>query len=216
LTRLVRDALALIVSKSTACRRWIFGALALGLIIAASGALIIAATDAPMEVLLKDPNSLALPPNPWYFGFIELASGLILVSCGASTIFAATLARREWKAFLYSGGMVTIVLGLDDVYMLHETISERSLYLMYGIVVPVFMAVNKRAVLASPFPLLLLSIAMLAASVVVDTANDWEYLHVPDAEEFVELFGFCFWYGYFIATSRLAIQPVHSAGPRRE
>jgi hypothetical protein len=206
----VRTAFALIVSKSATSWRWMFAAVALGVIIVASGALIIAAADAPIGVLLKDPNSLALPPNPWYFGFIELASGLILVSCGASTIFAAGLAKTEWKTFLYSGGMITIVLGLDDVYMLHEAISERSIYLMYGIVVPLFLAGNRRAVLASPFPLLLLSLSMLAASVVVDTANDWKYLHVADAEEFVELLGFCFWYSYFIATSRLAIQPVHS------
>jgi hypothetical protein len=214
--RLARAAFDLTVSKSMTWRRWIFAALALGLIIAAVGALIIAATGAPMGVLLKDPNSLAMPPNPWYFGFIELASGLILVSCGASTIFAATLAKREWKTFLYSGGIITIVLGLDDVYMLHETISERSLYLVYGIVVPAFLVLNRRAVLASPFPLLLFSIAMLAASVLVDTANDWQYLRIPDAEEFVELFGFCFWYSYFIATSRLAIQAVHSAVPCEE
>ncbi|WP_168157429.1 hypothetical protein [Erythrobacter sp. QSSC1-22B] len=183
--------------------RWALSACVASAMIFIFGLAISLATSTPLKLLLQDPNHTA--NNPWYFGFIEFASVLILIAAGAVAIFSASLTKGPCKRFLYVGGFITVALAIDDAYMLHEEISERSFYIAYGILIPLFFIWNRKFVFDGPLLIIFLSGFMLALAVLIDTANDWGYFGPSEPENLLELFGFFLWSAYFFSVSRMSI-----------
>ena len=110
--------------------RWSARALALTTLIVGIAILIVSTTGAEWRQLTSDSN--ALGGDPWYFGFMEVATSLILAAAAGVALFSSTMMRGDAKRFVLWAGVFTLLLSLDDIYMLHESISERSIYAVYA------------------------------------------------------------------------------------
>jgi hypothetical protein len=120
---------------------------------------------------------------------------------------------------LFFGGLLTLWLVLDDVYMLHEQsprihLSERIVFAIYGALVLVYAVANLKHLLRSPFILLFAAGLLFASAIVVDSLTDAR-LNLPrparGSEDMLELIGMCFWSAYFINCSRTALRQAQPA-----
>lgn len=166
--------------------------------------MLIQVTGVRWRQLTSDPNALA--GHPWYFGFMELASSLILAAAAGAALFSATLATGPARRFILWASVFTMVLSLDDIYMLHEAISERSIYAVYGTYMLVLLAFHRNYLMQTPVLLAIVAVGCLASAAIADTLTDWHFVDLKGAEEAVELFAFCLWSAYVVSCSRQALQ----------
>lgn len=152
---------------------------------------------------------------PLYIGFLSQVGLWLWAGTAAICLFSGfVLPRRstsvETYRFLLAAGLISLFLGLDDTFTLHEDfypefgILEGVLYLFYIAVVAGFILRFRRAILAQSPGLFAIALGGFALSVMVDAEllsglNDfliemkWNYL-VEDSLKFV---GLVCWAGYF-------------------
>ena len=79
--------------------------------------------------LMRDPNAIA--NHPRYFGIISNLGVVLWIASAAVALQAyASLGlkrRGEFSGLLFSGGIFATLMGLDDLFMLHESISVTGL-----------------------------------------------------------------------------------------
>ena len=97
---------------------------------AAGGAALVIAnaqTRIPLRELLLDPT--ALRNVPWYSGIVSNLGILVWTVAAASALGGAWVARETNRPsasrFLGTGGIVTVILLLDDLLLLHSTVLPR-------------------------------------------------------------------------------------------
>lgn len=171
-------------------------------------------TGTAIPALTRD--ALQVLEAPPYIGIVSTIGGLIWSGTAAVCLFGAALLRRrgvapEGARFLLAGGLVTLLLLLDDVFMLHDVvlplhvgIPEPVVYLVNTLVVLGFLAVFRTAIGQTDFLLLALAFIGLGCSVGVDIVD----MLVPFGlrglflvEDGAKLFGIVSWAGYFVTVS---------------
>ena len=197
------------VQSSRGQQRCVFAAAALTILLVTIELVILLVTGAEWRQLTSDPNGLA--GQPWYFGFMEIASSLTLAAAAGIALFTTGLIEGSARRFIVAAGVFTLLLSLDDIYMLHEAISERSIYLLYGGYVLLLLVFNRDYLLRTPVVMAAAAVSCLVAAVVVDTATDWRFVNLKGAEEVLELFAFCLWSAYLVTCSRRAIMEGQAA-----
>jgi hypothetical protein len=186
---------------------WPWTALAAGIGVALIGVglAISAATGTHIEYLLRDPNAIA--ELPFYYGALEYVGILLMAGTAGVALFSSTLARGRPARLLVLGGLLTLWLACDDLYMLHEQsshvlLNERIVFGIYGALALAFVVTNLRYFFETPFVLLLAAGAFLAFGIALDTFAGLAR-HLPHGlEEMLELIGICFWSAYFVKCSR--------------
>lgn len=167
-----------------------------------------AVTGRPIGVLMTDPNAMAKQPN--YFGALEYAGIILMSGAGWVSLFSATLCRGQGRRFLLLGGLLSLTLAADDLYMLHENswrfhLNERIIFAAYGVLLILLVVSNLRQFLRTPFILLGLSLVFLAGSVLFDVLQHFSGLPMGLFEEAPEVIGICLWGAYFAKSSRDAL-----------
>jgi hypothetical protein len=201
---LLRDALSV---QGTALPWALLAALLAGVLLG-MGSYVLVVTGQPLGVLVRDANAIAGQPN--YFGALEHAEILLMSGAGWIAAFSSLLCRGQSTRFLLLGGLLSLVMAADDLYMLHESaprfgIDEAFVFAFYGLFLALLVGTSLRRFLKTPFVLLGVAGALFAIAVVID-ATHYTLFGLPwGTEDCLELTGICFWSVYFIKCSRDAL-----------
>lgn len=165
----------------------------------------------PVGDLTRDP--LAVLDAHIYTGFLSQLGIFGWAGAAAVCIFSAHLlpvlpGAMETRRFLSVAAAVTLTLGLDDVFLLHEQffpyhvgIHEHVVYVAYVSFVTYFLARFRATILATEYLLLLLALSLFAVSVLSDIADG--PLLFEDGAKFA---GIVAWFAYFFRTADVAIK----------
>lgn len=158
----------------------------------------------------RDP--LGFTGIPVYTGSISNLGVMIWTGGAAICLFTWGIMRNRAKGdltppFLLYAGLFTLLLTLDDLFMLHEVvfpeelgIPEEVTYATYVILAVGLVVLFRSVILESNFLLLLLALVFLGISIVVDFFQGM--ISVPGWylwEDGSKLFGIVSWTAYFIS-----------------
>lgn len=166
-------------------------------------------TGFPMADLTRDP--LAVVQEPVYIGAVSNL-GVLIWAAAATICFFSYAVGRDRSApnsnsrFLLYGGLITVMLLLDDFFMLHEVvfpdyvgIPENLVYAIYISLIAWFLVWYRRRILEhTTFLLLILALSGFGLMVVMDIL---EYVNpLPGfylLEDGFKLFAIVSWTAYF-------------------
>lgn len=161
-------------------------------------------TGVEYSFLYRDANAIA--GNPFYYGILENLTAVLMISSGSILLFTAMTegwTSPEPLGFSLGMGLLTTVMGLDDLLMLHESawfihwrLKEAHVYLVYAALLVFSVGYYRRLFLSTPFPLLAMALSALALAGVEDMLELGFKI-----EDYLEIVGFSFWFSYILATS---------------
>lgn len=155
---------------------------------------------------------------PVYTGFFSQVGIFLWVATATLCLFSVgtglkTQTNPGLKKYLYTSGLLTILLGLDDIFLLHEVvfpflgIPEKIVYLAYGAIV-IYWAVRFYAVIVvTEYILLVLAFFFFGLSVTLDVftiPNLNPYLF----EDGFKMAGIISWFLYFYGNSVIAVSEI--------
>lgn len=170
-------------------------------------------SNIPIEQLTKDPVSVGRLPA--HTGFLSQI-GLFFWSASAALCFFSTslLSNQphlhRLKRFLLNSGLLTLLLGLDDAFLLHEAvlpawgIPEKVVLLCYLGFVGFYLFHSFSVIRQTDYVLLNVALFCFGVSVVVDGA----YRLIGDQyllEDGAKLVGIVSWLMYFFQVGRASI-----------
>jgi len=180
----------------------------------------------PVGDLTRDPAAIA--GLPLYTGVVSHVGVLLWCSAASVSLFASAVLHRQQRnaplaKFLFCAGGFTVVLMIDDLFMVHEAaayvvgIPDSAIVLAYGVLGATLAVAFRRQILASEYLLLFASLLFLGASIAVDASNltDSQGLRTSISaryhllEDGPKLLGIAFWLGYY---ARLAWRAVENPG----
>lgn len=170
----------------------------------------------PMAELTRDPVQL-LNGRP-YTGMLSNLGIIIWSATTGICLFVVILnspypqLKRERRFFLLAF-ILTMVLLLDDLFLLHDVIlpedlniSENYLYVVYGILSLVFIVYFRSDILQTPYMLLIAAVIFFGFSIGVDTIVKFLNLeHGFFLEDGSKFLGIISWGTYFTFTGYRAI-----------
>lgn len=197
--------------------------------------------DVPVSLMTRDPLAVAesqlreLRQDPdaaveriestqiqFYYGFLSNVGVLLWCANAAICLFSAVIlregARGEAPAgFFLWGGIITLVLLLDDLFMLHERafpryfhLNERILFAGYASCVLVFLLKYRVTILNTDYLFLVFAFVLFGLSLLTDHIDVW----IPRRhllEDGAKFAGILSWSAYFVRTClvnvRAATQP---------
>jgi hypothetical protein len=127
----------------------------------------------------------------------------------AAAVLSHTSDGGSSRRFLWSAGLLSLVLSLDDLFQFHEDLAPRYLGIddklvvgAYGAGLLVFLFASREQILRSEFPLLATALFFFAASNGVDLLQDsWPSPWRIFFEDGFKLLGIAAWTGYFTHTA---------------
>ena len=153
----------------------------------------------------------------------------VLVWCGAAAIclFSGATLRgagdsRTMRRFFACSGAITLMLALDDLFLVHDDLAERYLrlgekpvLLVYAALVGGYVISFRRVILGSDCTLLVLAFLFFGLSLAVDFfqrrwLSPWRIF----AEDGCKLLGIVSWSGYLVRTCFLAVAGAAPAAAR--
>lgn len=176
--------------------------------------------DIPVGKLLRDP--LVVAGAPPYYGIISQVGIFLWSAAAAICLFSAKAlsslcADMELRRFLFVSGILTLFLGLDDAFLLHDDvlprigIRERIVYLGYALTVSYYLIRFRWTILKSEYILLGMALFSFALSIAVDRFQ-FEDTAGRLLEDGAKLVGIVSWLAYFSCTglSALRRKPTHA------
>lgn len=170
--------------------------------------------------LMRDPA--AVMETPFYIGLLSNAGVLLWWATAAVCLFSSSVLRgathyKELRSFFQFSGLLTATLTLDDFFLLHESVfpkyfnlSEKFVYLIYGLTLLLYLYRFKKIILKTNFVLLLFAFWFFGFSVLIDKILPFSELSVF-LEDGAKLLGIVSWLAYFIRTCLQSIQAYHFA-----
>ena len=168
----------------------------------------------PIGNLTRDPITVVRAPP--YTGFISQI-GIFFWSASAAVCFlsAKVLSRLitvnlKIKCFLIVSGMLTLVLGIDDVFLLHEQffpyfgVPEKAVLGSYAGFVLFYLVKFYSIILKTEFSLLAMALIFFGLSIILDLLQPHSVYSFL-LEDGAKLVGIVSWLGYFFTTAASAI-----------
>lgn len=177
--------------------------------------------DVPIAQFTRDPAALmhAHPAT----GFLSNLGVLIWCAAASICIFSGTVQFRRYGRcqetyFFLSAGAMTMLLMLDDFFLLHEEIFPRYLnipeqitYSVYAALLFTGLYIFRRTITQTKFTILILAFFLLGSSVGVDIiqdhvekiAGEWRIL----IEDGFKLLGITAWFAYFYRSAADTLCP---------
>lgn len=154
--------------------------------------------------LTRDPN--AIGGNTYYAGFISQLGIFFWAGTAAICLFSYLLLKQAKASpitlFIICAGALTLLLGFDDVFQLHEGffphigVSENIVLLSYLLLMASFLFQFQRVILRSNYVLFGIALSFFTLSMVVDVFSLFEPIrHL--LEDGAKLFGIVTWSAYF-------------------
>lgn len=172
---------------------------------------------APLSEFTRDPA--AITHSKFYIGFLSYLGIMLWSSATTICLFGAFLLKygkrnRQFTDFLLFSGILSLILTLDDAFLMHETvmpnyfhIPETGIYLGYFIISIGYLVYFFRRILSTDYLLLVIALLSLGLSIFIDKAFSFSNLEtfIEDGFKFL---GIVFWLAYF---SRVALVTVHDS-----
>ena len=186
----------------------------IALIGVASVLVLSARSHKPLSYMTRDPA--AITGAEFYLGFLSNIGIMLWAATAAVCLFAAMMLRR-WRAqrqalFLFASGLLSLVLALDDAFMLHEDvfpyrlhIPQLAVYAGYAILVSCYMAYFARDILRTDCLLLAIALSLLALSMGMDAFLPFGDLETM-VEDGVKFAGIVFWTSYYVHAASGMVQ----------
>ena len=161
------------------------------------------------DVLTRDP--VAIAQLPAYSGMFSQI-GLLLWSASAaiclfsSKLLANHISFSKLRRFLFVSGLLTLMVGLDDVFLLHEDvfpsmgIPEKIVFGVYGISILFYLLKLFPILLKTEYAFFLVALVCFGGSIFLDVILP-PGLHYIALEDGAKLVGIVFWTIYFYRTA---------------
>ena len=172
----------------------------------------------PISHFTRDP--LAITGNHPFLGIISNVGAILWSFSVAICFFSYVLLKTSKEShdvlgFILFGGVISLVLLLDDLFMLHERIypeyfwvSEKIVFVFYGVLILFYLVKFRRIIIETDFIFILLAVFFFALSILVDLLPEsllpWHHLF----EDGPKFFGIVSWFGYQLS---VCFQEVQSA-----
>lgn len=162
----------------------------------------------PIKLFFSDPAALGkIHPLA---GFISNIGVLLWAFCTAICLFSAFIlyitGKKNLLAFIFCAGIITLILMLDDFFMIHEFlgpryfhINEKIIYIFYMLLIFLFLLKFIKKIIYSRFILLIASLFFFTVSVLIDVIPN--SIVIPGRlffEDGFKLLGITGWFGYFV------------------
>jgi hypothetical protein len=176
--------------------------------------------DIAVASFTRDP--LAIVDAPPYLGFLSNL-GIILWSAAAAVcLFAFSLLSRrgasgDIRAFVLLGGLISLLLLLDDLYMLHEYfyprlgIFEKLAFAGYGVLVLVYLIGFRRKIGDTRFVYLFCALGFFALSLIIDRLPETMLPMHHLFEDGSKFLGIVCWLSYQASVCLQCLEPARSA-----
>lgn len=172
--------------------------------------------DIPVGLLTRDPNAIA--HTHFYIGFFSQIGVFLWSATAAICFFSAKVIRRSQesitaKRFLFFGGLLTLILGLDDIFQFHENtelyfgIPEKIVFFAYGSYALSFMVYFCKEILKTSYIVFIMALSFFGLSMIIDRY----YYRLPDAldlylfEDGAKMVGIVSWFIYFSHSAVTAV-----------
>jgi hypothetical protein len=203
--------------------------LVLILSILAIGSLMIASDISGVDywLFMKDPVVVTTHPsfsleNPLFVGYFSQLGGMFwFIATGVCLAGALTAKNQPYpmKNMLLHAFVLTLFLGVDDVFMFHDEVfplygvHENIFLVTYLVLLFSFLIIYFKPILTTQFPLLALALFFFAASILLDKISGAlkEQLHIGFLNSIIfedgsKMIGILFWLVYFITVIRQATE----------
>lgn len=174
--------------------------------------------DIPIAVFTRDP-AVTGKISP-LSGIASHLGVLLLTASGAVCLFSVAILRSSlhksrFSIFLLCSGLMSLLLALDDLFMLHENIyprlfhiNEEFILLTYCLLVISGAIRFRKTIVQTEYLILLVGLGFLGLSLIVDGFQDsieevigqWRILF----EDGFKLLGIVGWFGYFMKCCGIA------------
>lgn len=182
-------------------------------------AAVTAVTNIPAEALTRD--ALAVAEAPLYIGLLSNIGLMIWAAAAAILLFSWALLRRiapghVLKPLMLASSLLTVLLLVDDAFMLHEELLPNTLGIPEGLVLGSYAAMggayllfNWRAMLRTYYLPALIAGGLLGASLAIDVV-----LPMSSFETFVEdslkFAGILSWLAYAVTVAGQIIDELRT------
>jgi hypothetical protein len=173
-------------------------------------------SEVKFSVLFRD--TFAVAEVPIYYGLFSNIGICLWVATGAILLFSAAILSNadklsKYSNFFLSFGSLTLLLAIDDFFLLHERVfpwylkvSEKITFMIYGIIVLYLIFRFRKIILQNNFKIFITAILFLSLSIAVDLSlsTDSFLFKVEDTyffEDSLKLIGIVSWCFYFIKIS---------------
>jgi len=208
------------VTRSSSLARSISIALLVPVLVLGSALALHAWKGMPLGSLTQDPTVVGQVPS--YAGFVSQVGIFFWAASATVGLFGAlVLSRREpphpLARFLLASGLLNLVLGVDDAFLLHETVLPRlgipqNLVLGgYVLLVLGYLIAFRRRILETDYLLMAVALGCFAVSVGLDV-RPLPGIDPYFIEDGMKLTGIVLWTTYFL---RVALRALADDGPAR-
>lgn len=177
-------------------------------------------TDFHFDVFSRDTIQL-LDGKP-YYGIISNIGIILWCATAAILLFSAMLSskykdHRQRSLFLFSGGILSLLLLSDDFFMIHDVvfpeylnIDEKVVYFFYGLSVIIISYLYRKLILNSDYILLILSFVLLGTSAMTDMVLliGLKLTYPFVVEDSLKFLGIISWFAYFTRTSYNCLRTI--------
>lgn len=177
--------------------------------------------ELPWYYVMGDPATTTR--SPFFLGFVSNVGAVAWAATSTVFLFSHFLERAAagpsaWSRFLLCSGLFTALLGLDDLFLVHDQVmpdylgvSQAGVVAAYALAGFAYLGAFRTQIARTAYPLLFASFALLAVSVGLDVLQDrWE-IYLPASgflEDGAKLLGIGTWLAYALHTcSRLPAAP---------
>jgi hypothetical protein len=162
----------------------------------------------PVSKFTRDPTQI-LNGHP-FTGILSNIGILFWCSTAAICFFSAAIQwkskRSESLKFLLFSGMISLLLLLDDLFLLHEIIfpkylflTETTVYLVYIFIIIIYLVKFKHDILKADYMLLYFALGFFSLSIFSDVfLMEENYIFL--LEDGFKLFGIVSWFLFFVRT----------------
>jgi hypothetical protein len=175
--------------------------------------------DVSLGDLTKDPTVVL--GGPAYIGVLSQLGVMLWAGVSAVCLFVAWTGRRvgadrELTRFFLASGLLSVLLGLDDGFVLHENLSQPIVFTVYLVLTAAWLWRYLPVIRTTDYLLLLLALASFALSMASDVAGSWESVpHVLRAyflEDSLKFVALAFWLAYFVRLGTSSITTLVTGG----
>ena len=176
----------------------------------------------PVTDLTRDPS--ATTGDSPFIGALSHLGVLFWCASVAICFFSFALLQRtgnigKFSAFFLFGGLISLILLLDDLFLLHETvfplylnIPEKLVFLSYGLILLGYLTQFRKLILKTDFIFLIFAFCLFGLSIVIDLLDLRISILFEDGSK---LFGIVSWFGYFARTcfqvvKQITLQPLEN------
>ena len=187
-----------------------------------AGFVVLAAlTDHPFHYFSKEPAETL--DADLYIGWLAHLTAVVWLGAAATAVFAGVTlhrsGRRRHAWFLLAGGVLSTLLGADDLFLLHEFvyphvgIPQEAVYLAYAVLLAAYAWRFSSEILADDWLTLLVTAACFATATSSDVLQHrWGIPHV--VEDGAKLTGAALWFTFLVrAAGRHVLAGLNQAGP---